>query len=432
MVQPLFPIGYLSNNGETVAEMQLNFEAMNVQFENCFADCVLSGFTGFSSTGLSVTFGMTSGTFFVAIQGGLQYFIPNGDSRITQTVSASQDTYVDFSGGSFTLNAVANNATPPALAAGALRIALIVSGSSTISGVYYFSVPTALAFALGGGGNSNNSPTSGTLTGEYWQTGTFTSSGVITANQLRLHVVGDVIINNAITVSEEMSGGSGFQFNSSPVCLNGVVASGISPGQNAAGGGGGGGGGNGGAGGKGGWTTTLYTVGGAAVPFLNLTGSGGGGGGAYTANPGMLVPGGTGGGGIYIEASGNIIVLANITANGGAGGSTSVDGYGGGGGGSGGCIELRAGGQIYIANGVTLSAQGGAGGNSTNTTLKGGAGGGGGGGFIRLKGAIINNQGTVSTAGGAAGTGATAQLAQAGATGVIDSTAVIWGPRSPN
>jgi hypothetical protein len=81
MVQPLFPIGYLSNSGETVAEMQSNFEAMNVQFENSFANCVLSNFTGYTSSGLTVTFGLGSTAFFVAIQGGLQYFIPYGDPR---------------------------------------------------------------------------------------------------------------------------------------------------------------------------------------------------------------------------------------------------------------------------------------------------------------------------------------------------------------
>jgi hypothetical protein len=416
--------------------MQSNFELMNVTFQNSFASSVLSGFTGYSATGLSVTFNLTTDTYFVAVVNGLQWFVPAGDSRLTNTVSASKDTYVDVTDVSgvltFTLNAVANNATPPTLAAGALRIAVIVSGTSAVSSVAFFSVPTTLAFALGGGGNCNNPPTSGTLTGEYWQAGNYSTTGTITANQVRLHVVGDILINNAITVSTEMPGGISLQLFGSSFSLLGSNGAGNSPGITGGGAAAGSGGGNGGAGGRGGSTVASFFVqGGPAIPFLELTGSGGGAGGGGASTLGTGGAGGNGGGGIYIEASGNIIINANIAANGTAGSSTSTASNGGGGGGSGGCIELRAGGQIFIASGVTLSAQGGAGGNSTNAT-KGGGGGGGGGGFIRLKGNRINNQGTLAVNGGSAGTGSATEAGTAGSTGVTDTTAVIWGPRSAN
>ncbi len=341
-VQPLFPIGTLSSDTETVAEMQSNFELMNVTFQNSFASSVLSGFTGYSATGLSVTFNLTTDTYFVAVVNGLQWFVPAGDSRLTNTVSASKDTYVDVTDVSgvltFTLNAVANNATPPTLAAGALRIAVIVSGTSAVSSVAFFSVPTTLAFALGGGGNCSNPPTSGTLTGEYWQAGNYSTTGTITANQVRLHVVGDILINNAITVSTEMPGGVSLQLVS-------------------------------------------------------------------TSKP--------------VETSSPTQTQSNANLMRGDLPPTGMQ--------AGGCIELRAGGQIFIASGVTLSAQGGAGGNSTNATK-----GGGGGGFIRLKGNRINNQGTLAVYGGSAGTGSATEAGTAGSTGVTDTTAVIWGPRSAN
>ncbi len=120
MVQPLLVPGYLENSARTDADMQTAFEQINAQIENSFAPCVLTPPSGFTSTGLSATFTVTSGNYFVIVQGGLQYFIANGDTRLVHTFTASQDTYVDFSGGTLSYHAVANNATPPTLAAGAL------------------------------------------------------------------------------------------------------------------------------------------------------------------------------------------------------------------------------------------------------------------------------------------------------------------------
>jgi hypothetical protein len=71
-----------------------------------------------------------------------------------------------------------------------------------------------MAFALGGGGNCNPPViTSGVLTGEFWQNGNYTTTATITAaNQVRLHVIGDVVINNPITVNTELAGGGGQQY----------------------------------------------------------------------------------------------------------------------------------------------------------------------------------------------------------------------------
>ena len=407
------------------------------------ADSVLDGFsTSPTISSLTVTHIPLNGAFVTILQGGRQYTLQEGNSQLSQTVGASQDTYLDFSAGTFTANAVSNNATPPAISpAGALRVALIVSGASGISTghVYYFTQPTAKTTALGAGpsiGTSSPIPTSGSWTGEYWQFGSLVLQGAITSSTAtRIKVQGDVTIGYAITVNTEMAGGGGVQYLNSTTgySFNGVPPGGLSPGQNGIVTNGGGGGGYVGAGGNGGSIVSgLKCNGGSAIPPLLLTGSGGGTGGAVAISPGTLNAGGAGGGGISIEASGNIYVLANITANGGAGTSTSTASAGAGGGGSGGAIELRAGGQIYIASGVTLSANGGAGGSSTNTT-KGGASGGGSGGLIRLKAAYINNQGTLSVAGGTVQTGQTqAQTSSAGSAGVTDITAVVWGPRSAN
>src|SRR6185369_2274701 len=90
-------------------------------------------------------------------------------------------------------------------------IGTIADGGSTIT----VPVDETVADVRFGGDGQRAIPTSGTLTGEYWQSGNYATSGTITCNRCRLHVAGTVDINHAITVNTELSGGIGSDGNGS-------------------------------------------------------------------------------------------------------------------------------------------------------------------------------------------------------------------------
>lgn len=251
-----------------------------------------------------------------------------------------------------------------------------------------------------GQGNYNPPPTTGTLTGEYWTSGNWTTTGNITCNHVRLHVGGNVTINNPVTVNTELASGAGL--GSISVGRTGTVIGTVS---STAGGS---------YGGQGGVCTSVPTY--ASSSTYSLDNYLGGSAGTYGDTVSGI--GGSGGGGLYIECAGNVTIGANITANGGAGaaGGGSVAGSGG----SGGAIDIRCLGTTTISAGSTLAANGGAGANN------GTGGGGGGGGCIRIRCASLSNGGTITVTGGAAGTGGTVT---SGATGFTDLQAVPLGPR---
>jgi hypothetical protein len=109
----------------------------------------------------------------------------------------------------------------------------------------------------------------------------------------------------------------------------------------------------------------------------------GGGAGAYGGAGQLSGTGGGGGGGLYIKAGGNINISSGVTlsARGGKGGEPGGDG-GGGGGGSGGAIWLEAAG--VITNQGTIDVRGGAGGEDP-LLPNAGEGGNGGNGVYRLQ-----------------------------------------------
>jgi hypothetical protein len=281
------------------------------------------------------------------------------------------------------------------------------------------------ASVFGGTGGSTSlraMPTSGTVTGEIWHIGNYATAGTITCNQCRIHVIGTVNIDHAITVGTDCGGGTDPDTASEPGSGAGL-AGGIGFRSSGAGGGGGG---FGGAGGKGGSTLTGTSVGGGSTYTIDnsLAGSGGGAGeGDQTSTLGGS--GGGGGGGFYLEATGNITINANITATGATGSAGSGTTSGGGGGGSGGGVEIRSAGTVTINAAKTISVAGGAGGAGASG---GAGGGGGGGGVVRIRGTTVTNNGTVTVSGGAAGANGT-QAASAGSSGTSDLSSTQYGAR---
>lgn len=143
--------------------------------------------------------------------------------------------------------------------------------------------------------------------------------------------------------------------------------------------------------------TNLGQGGAVAYPALfdftlaSFRGGFGGGSGAFGAGQ-LSGTGGGGGGGLYIKAGGNISISSGVTlsARGGNGGKPVSDG-GGGGGGSGGAIWLEANG--IITNEGTIDVRGGTGGEDASLP-NAGQGGNGGDGVYRLQdlnGTITNN-----------------------------------------
>ena len=101
-------------------------------------DMLVAGLTipTLPTSGLSITFTGNASAITIILAQGSRIVIPNGDARLTETVTASKDTYMDISPtAGVQLNAVANGATAPAISTGYTRLAKIVSGTSTITAV---------------------------------------------------------------------------------------------------------------------------------------------------------------------------------------------------------------------------------------------------------------------------------------------------------
>jgi hypothetical protein len=299
------------------------------------------------------------------------------------------------------------------------------------NGAFTLAAEEQIADVRFGGDGQRAIPTSGTLTGEYWNDGNYTTTGVITCNRCRWHVRGTVNINHAITVNTEMAGG-----RIPTAAFDGMAGqdgAGIAGGQGGpasvnstvlddpagAGGGCGGAGGDGSSDGQ----AATVSLGGSAYSIEHiLSGSGGGAGAFDSVNNEQGKAGGAGGGGFLLEVTGAVTIDANISLNGQAG----TGGTGGaGGGGSGGVLDMRSQNTVTINATRIISASGGAGGTGIATR---GDGGGGGGGIVFIRGSTVTNNGTVTVAGGAAG-GADAT---AGATGISDLASTVYGRRSPN
>lgn len=287
---------------------------------------------------------------------------------------------------------------------------------------------------FGDSSNLRAAPTTGTLTGDYYTSGNWTTTGTITCRMCRLFFGGTVTINNNITVTSTMTSGAGGA--SGAVADEGGPGSGMFPGGIGGGGtlnGGSGGGGNVNNGGKGGGTVFCGASGnwgGYVQHSPCLWGCGGGaGGGGDTGGAGGA--GGTPGGGLYIEAVGNVDINANITANGGAGGagSSNASGGNGGGGGSGGNIEISSQGTVTLETGKTITTNGGAGGaGNAGSNTAGGGGGGGAGGWVEMWGTTVTNNGTITQTGGAAG-GSNGTAATAGGSGGNSLNSFVTGAR---
>ena len=178
---------------------------------------------------------------------------------------------------------------------------------------------------------------------------------------------------------------------------------------------------HGGAGGQGGDNSNAVGSIYGSLPIDDLRGGSGGDGGNRTDPIGANnnKGGGGGGGALEIKADGDLIVQANISANGGGGadeGNTN-DSSSGGGGGSGGTI-LLVGDNVTIDPGVTVEANGGPGSVMAQTQFDRGGGGGGGGVVeIRFTTSLAQN-GTVQSLGGTGGTGNSANGAN-GSDGVF-------------
>ena len=322
----------------------------------------------------------------------------------------------------------------------------IGSGLSLNSGVLTAPGSGADADAVKIGGPASNvyaqAATSGSLSDEMWVAGNWTTTGTIASTRLKVHVFGDITINYPINCQTELAGGQMFSYGSTQ--LNNVVGNGQGLGGaiggfssgNANGQNGGGGGGFGGMGGQGSNddATMGVNIGGPAYHISQqFCGSGGGAGGCPSSGI-TEVPllGGNGGGSLYLEATGNIYINANISCDGGVAQGYEVHGdLAGGGGGSGGAVEFRCKGNIVVASGVTVHANGGVGGGAEGI-LNPTNGGGGGGGYIRGRCSAYTNNGTVQALGGAAGrydsSVPPAILAAAGSNGIVDIQTVIWGP----
>jgi hypothetical protein len=99
-----------------------------------FTDWLVSGYTPPSLPTANLTCTFTGNT--TLISQGCRVYIASGSAALSNTYTASKDTYVDMSAtGVPTYTAVANNASPPSVASGCMRLAKVVSGASTVTGV---------------------------------------------------------------------------------------------------------------------------------------------------------------------------------------------------------------------------------------------------------------------------------------------------------
>jgi hypothetical protein len=116
-------------------------------------DSIITGFqTAIPGSGLIGTMSTGSNGWAIAIVLGNRVALPSTTSVLTWTYGASQDTYNDLSyQGVITRTAVANNATPPSIAANSIRLEKVITNGSTITSVQTYAQnitsggPTALA-----------------------------------------------------------------------------------------------------------------------------------------------------------------------------------------------------------------------------------------------------------------------------------------------
>ena len=287
---------------------------------------------------------------------------------------------------------------------------------------------------MGGWSGLRALPTTGAISGDYYNNGNWTQTGAITSTNVRVFNSGTMTINAAWTIATETSGGTGS--GGSSVILPGARGGGLGGGNGGAGISGtfasaGGGGGFGGGGGAGACNiaSVAVTNGGGTYPIsANLSGSGGGGGSGSVQG----TTGGAGGGSLYIESTGAITFTAAavMTASGAAGTGSSTSNVVCGGGGSGGGIQIRCVSTVTINASGSITAAGGAGG--TNSAAGGYGGGGGGGGIIDISGSTVTNSGTVTAAAGAAGTSGSgiSTAALGGGAGIVNLNSFVQGPRS--
>jgi hypothetical protein len=112
-------------------------DSNSVSALSLFGNSLLQGFVAPSlpTANLTAVFVGINGLTILVVN-GVQVSIADGDGRLTHTYTASKDTYIDVSAaGAFTYVPVANNSSVPALTAGCTRLAKVVSGASTITGV---------------------------------------------------------------------------------------------------------------------------------------------------------------------------------------------------------------------------------------------------------------------------------------------------------
>ncbi len=292
----------------------------------------------------------------------------------------------------------------------------VISGTGSWSNI---AGPSGMPF---GGNGGRQLPTSGALSGYYYHSGNWTSTGTLTAAPgTKIKVAGNISLGHTLTLLPGITGGVG--------CVDGKSA----PAPGGGPGGGyalltgsdrmaGGGGGNGGRGGNGGSSTAgVYAPGGKAysIDEYFMGSSGGGGSSASTKDGG---DGGDAGGSLYVECSGTFTSTVNIAGSGGNGADGETNDGAGGAGGSGGTIEIRAGVDINITGG-SITLDGGDGGSGGGTGGgHGGKGPGGGGGNCRLwAGNAVTGGGNVSVLGGSKGaTGSSSQDAEDGEAGVYE------------
>lgn len=407
---------------------------------------VAAGGTGATTLTIhGVLIGNTTGAINVSTAGTAgQVFTSNGAAADpTFQAATSGGTVTSFSATPTAIFDVATATTTPALSLDNQSANLVLAGPASgaaATPTFRLTVDEDLpqeASTFGGTGGTTSVralPTSGTLTGPYWNKGNYTTTGVITCIRCRLYVDGTVTISNAITVNTELPGGvagvssGGESYGQSGAGIGGGEGGPGSPNGTETGGGGGSFGGLGGRGGADGKDAGPQS--GPTYDIMHqLCGSGGAGGGT-SSSPGAGAGGG-GGGGFYLEATGAISIDANITSAGGAGTNGTAANDGAGGGGSGGGVDIRSLSTVTIQATRTVACSGGAGGTGGDGTGAGkpGGGGGGGGGYIAIHGSTVTNNGTVTVAGGAAGTGGEF-AAVAGSTGTTLLESTVWHVRS--
>lgn len=170
---------------------------------------VLNPVIGASFSGLSNTFTVPLNTSqYFAIVNGSRVFLQSGAAALTNTYSASQDTYVDLRfDGTFFYSPVANNAGAPAVAAQSLRIAKVVTNGSAVTGVTFLANTQQTPVAVIPANTAFMGPTSGAAAQGTFRQPTFPDiSGTIVSGQLGTNLA---IPGNATTVTQSPGDNSG-------------------------------------------------------------------------------------------------------------------------------------------------------------------------------------------------------------------------------